>query len=101
MIKTAKVVSDQSKDDEIGLYNTVEVYFEEDDETETYKIVSSIRGDSLKGLISSESPLGRALLGHKVGDRVHVRINEKAGYDVIVKRIDKTEDDGTEALRTY
>ena len=68
MIRTAKVVSDESKDDEVGLYNTVDVYFEDDDETETYKIVTTIRGNSLKGLISSESPLGRALLGHKVGD---------------------------------
>ena len=75
MIRTAKVVSDESKDDEVGLYNTVDVYFEDDDETETYKIVTTIRGNSLKGLISSESPLGRALLGHKVGDRVHVQVN--------------------------
>ena len=89
MIRTAKVVSDESKDDEVGLYNTVDVYFEDDDETETYKIVTTIRGNSLKGLISSESPLGRALLGHKVGDRVHVQVNDKAGYDVIIKRLGK------------
>lgn len=101
VIRTAKVVSDQSKEDEVGLYNTVDVYFEEDDEMETYKIVTSIRGNSLKGLISSESPLGKALLGHKVGDRVHVAINEKAGYDVIVKRIEKTVDDGSAELRSY
>lgn len=86
MIRTAKVISDDSKEDEIGLYNTVDVYFEEDDETETYKIVTTVRGNSLKNLISSESPLGKALLGHKVGDRVHVQINDKAGYDVIVKK---------------
>ena len=99
MIRTAKVISDDSKEDEIGLYNTVDVYFEEDDETETYKIVTTVRGNSLKNLISSESPLGKALLGHKVGDRVHVQINDKAGYDVIVKRIEKTVDDGSDALR--
>ena len=81
MIRTAKVVSDESKDDEVGLYNTVDVYFEDDDETETYKIVTTIRGNSLKGLISSESPLGRALLGHKVGDRVHVQVNDRAGKE--------------------
>ena len=101
MIKTAKIISDDSKEDEIGLYNTVDVYFEEDDETETYKIVTTVRGNSLKNLISSESPLGKALLGHKVGDRVHVRINDKAGYDVIVKRIEKTTDDGSDALRSF
>ena len=101
MIRTAKVVSDESKDDEVGLYNTVDVYFEDDDETETYKIVTTIRGNSLKGLISSESPLGSALLGHKVGDRVHVQVNEKAGYDVIIKRLEKTVDDGSDAIRSF
>ncbi len=101
VIRTAKVVSDESKDDEVGLYNTVEVYFEEDDETEVYQIVTSIRGNSLNNMISSESPLGRALMGRKVGDRVHVKINEKAGYDVVIKRIEKTVDDGSAALRSY
>ena len=101
MIKTAVVISDESKDDEVGMFNTVDVYFEDDDETETYKIVTTVRGNSLKNLISSESPLGKALLGHKVGDRVHVRINDKAGYDVIVKRIEKTTDDGSDALRSF
>ena len=101
MIRTAKVVSDESKDDEVGLYNTVDVYFEDDDETETYKIVTTIRGNSLKGLISSESPLGRALLGHKVGDRVHVQVTDRAGYDVIIKRLEKTVDDGSDAIRSF
>ena len=101
MIKTARVISDNSREDEIGLYNTVDVYFEDDDETDTYKIVTTVRGNSLKNLISSESPLGKALLGHKVGDRVHVKINEKAGYDVVVKRIEKTVDDGSDALRSF
>ena len=101
MIRTAKVGSDESKDDEVGLYNTVDVYFEDDDETETYKIVTTIRGNSLKGLISSESPLGRALLGHKVGDRVHVQGNDRAGYDLIIKRLEKTVDDGSDAIRSF
>ena len=100
MIRTAKVVSDESKDDEVGLYNTVDVYFEDDDETETYKIVTTIRGNSLKGLISSESPLGRALLGHKVGDRVHVQVNDRAGYDVIIKRLLRNQSACREDRRT-
>ena len=101
MIKTAKVIADNSKEDEVGLYNTVDVYFEDDDETETYKVVTTVRGNSLKGLISSESPLGQALLGHKVGDRIHVQVNEKSGYDVVIKRIEKTVDDGSDALRSF
>ncbi len=101
IVRTAHVISDDSKEDEVGLYNTVDVYFEEEDETETYQIVTSIRGNSLNNMISSESPLGKALLGHKVGDRVYVKINEKAGYDVVIKRIEKTVDDGSAALRSY
>lgn len=101
MIKTAKIVSDESKDDEVGLNNTVEVYFEDDDETETYTIVTTVRGNSLKGLISIDSPIGKALMGHKVGDRVYVAINANAGYYVEIKRITNTEDDGSVELRKF
>ena len=100
MIKTAQVVTDDSKEDEIGLYNTVDLYFE-DDEIETYKLVTTVRGNSIKGLISSESPLGRAVMGHKVGDRVYVKISDKAGYYVVVKRLENTKDDGSDQLRSY
>lgn len=101
MIKTAQIVSDESREDEIGLYNTVDLYFEDDDEVETYKLVTTVRGNSMKGLISSESPLGSAIMGHRVGDRVYVRINEKAGYYVVVKRLENTTDDGSDKLRSY
>lgn len=100
-IRTAKIISDDSKEDEVGLNNTVTVYFVEDDETETYRLVTTIRGNSLKNIISIDSPLGKALLGHKVNDTVHVQINDKAGYDVIIKQIENTVDDGTDALRSY
>ena len=72
MLKTAKIISDESKEDEVGINNTVTLYFEEDDETEVYKLVTSIRGDSLDGRISIESPIGKAILGHKAGDRVRI-----------------------------
>jgi transcription elongation factor GreA len=101
MIKTAQVISDESKDDEIGLYNTVDLYFEDDDEEETYKLVTTVRGNSMKGLISSESPLGKAVMGHKVGDRVYVKVNDNTGYYVVVKRLENTTDDGSEKLRSY
>lgn len=94
MIKTAKIVSDQSKDDEVGINNTVEVYFEDDDETDTFKLVTTIRGNSLKGYISTESPLGRALLGRKAKDRVYVKVNENVGYYVEVRSISNTDDEG-------
>ena len=85
MLKTAVIVEDESKEDEIGLNNTVEVYCEDDEEVETYRIVTSVRGSSLNGLVSIESPLGKALLGHKEGDRGFIKLNDDFGYYVIVK----------------
>ena len=101
MIKNAEIVSDNSKDDEVGLNNTVELYMEEDDETETYKLVTSIRGNSLSGRISMESPLGKAILGHKVGDRVKVTVNDDYSYYVVIRSIENTVDDGSDRLRSF
>ena len=84
MIKTAEVISDDSKEDEIGVNNTVELFFEEDGTTETMKIVTTMRGNSLEGLVSTESPIGRALLGHREGDRVYVEVNSSYGYYVMI-----------------
>lgn len=101
MIKTARVIESKSNTDEVGLDNTVKVYFEEDDEIETFKLVTTVRGNSLKGMISIDSPIGKALLGHKVGDRVTVKVNEGYSYDVIVKAIENTVDDGSDQLRRF
>ncbi|MCD7814805.1 MAG: transcription elongation factor GreA [Lachnospiraceae bacterium] len=101
MLKTAEVISDDSKEDEVGIHNKVEVYVEDDDETEVYQIVTSVRGNSLDGRISIESPMGKALLGHKVGDRVLVQVNENFGYYVEIRSIDKTPDGENEELRQY
>lgn len=101
MVKTAKVISDDSKEDEVGINNTVQVYFEEDDETETYRLVTTVRGSSLKGLISIDSPLGKAILGHKVGDRVYIKVNDQYGYYVEIRAIENTQDDSQDKLRTF
>ena len=101
MIKTAKVIPDDSKEDEIRKNNTVEVEFEEDHTIERYKIVTTMRGNSLEGLISVESPIGKALMGHKAGDRVYVKVNDSYGYYLIVKSIENTEDDGSDKLRSF
>ncbi len=101
MIKTAVIVSDESAEDEVGMNNTVEVFFEEDNLTEKYKLVTTVRGNSLEGLISTESPLGKALLGHKAGDRVHVDMAGSEGYYVVVKSIENTVDDGTDKIRSF
>ena len=96
MLKNARIVSDRSNEDEVGLNNTVEVYFEDDDETETYKLVTSIRGNS-----SIESPLGKAIRGHKVGERVMVKINETTGYYVEIRSISKECDDSKDEIRRF
>ncbi len=101
MLKHARIVSDDSKDDEVGINNTVTVYFEEDDETETYRLVTSVRGNSMQGLISIESPMGKAIRGHKAGDRVLVKTNGDSGYYVVIKEIVKTTDDSQDTLRRY
>jgi transcription elongation factor GreA len=101
MIRTAVIVSEESAEDEVGMNNTVDVYFEEDDETETYKLVTTVRSNSLKNLISRESPLGAAIFGHKVGDRCEVQVNDDYSYFVVIKRIENTVDDGTDALRKF
>ena len=101
MIKTAVVVSEDSKEDEVGINNTVEVYFEEDDITETYKIVTTVRTNALEGLISTESPLGKALLGHRAGDRVEVQVNPGVSYFVQIRHIENTVDDGSDPLRRF
>ena len=101
MIKTAEVISDGSKDDEIGLNKIVELYFEDEDDVETYKIVTTVRGNSLQGLVSTESPIGKALLGHKVGDKVWIPNNANAGYYVVVKSIKIADPDEEDKLRSF
>ncbi|MBQ3784155.1 MAG: transcription elongation factor GreA [Lachnospiraceae bacterium] len=101
MIKTAQIVDDSSNEDEVGMNNTVVVYFEEDDECETYRIVTTIRGNSLKGMISIDSPLGAALLGKKVGDRVEVKVNDDYSYFVQIREIQNTNDDSQDTIRKF
>ena len=86
VLRFARIIDDSSKEDEVGLNNTVTLYFEDDDEEETYRIVTSIRGNSIHGLISNESPIGRAIMGHKVGDRCAVQMENGQSYDVIRSR---------------
>lgn len=101
VLKTAEIISDVSSEDEVGLNKTVEIYFEEDDEILKYKIVSTMRGDSMSGRISSESPIGSALMKHKTGDRVLVKVNENISYYVVIKSIENTGEEDTDEIRSY
>ena len=101
MIRTAQVISDASAEDEVGMNKTVTVEMLDDGSVEKYRIVTTVRGNSLEGLISNESPLGRALLGHQVGDVVHVQVNDAIGYEVKIREIENTEDDDSVKLRSF
>lgn len=100
MLKNAEIIEDEWKSDEVGLDSIVRIYIEEDDEEEEYKIVTSIRGSSLNGYISIESPLGKALLGHRVGDRVHIQVNDSYGYDAVIRQISKS-DESEDKIRKF
>ena len=101
MVKTANVIDDSSADDEVGINNTVTIEIPEDEEIEQVKIVTTIRSNSLKGLISIESPLGKALMGHKVGDRISIQVDGGYSYDVIINDIDKSTDDSEDEIASY
>ena len=101
MIRTAVVIEDRSGQDTVGLYDRVTVYLEEDDEETTFQIVTTMRQDALHGRISKESPVGRALLGQKTGDRVHIQVNDSYGYDAVIRNIEKGSDDGSAPLNAF
>lgn len=101
MVKTANIIDDSSKEDEVGINNTVTIELVEDHEIEQYKIVTTIRSNSLNGLISIESPLGKALMGHKVGETVSVKVNDNYSYDVIINDIDKSTDDTLDEISKF
>ncbi len=101
MLKSATLVEDHTAADQVGLNKTVTVYIPEDDETETYKIVTSIRGNSMKNRISLESPLGKALLRHRVGDVVTVPVSADYSYEVEIREISDTSDEEEEEIRGF
>ena len=101
MIKTAEVISDSSEEDEVGMNKTVEVEFEEDGTSQKLKIVTTMRGNSLEGLVSVESPIGKALMGHKAGDRVYVQVNAQYGYYLKVKSVEVSENGEEAKLRSF
>ena len=101
MIKSAKVIDDRSKADEVGLFDKVEIYMPEEGDTEIIQVVTTVRCDPRKGLISKESPFGKQVLGKKVGDRFTVQVNESYSYVAEIRSITKTEDDGSAPLMQF
>ena len=101
MIKTARIIEDSSKEDEVGLYDMVELLFVDDNETETVQVVTTVRCNPRESRISKESPLGLAILGKKKGDRVSVDSGDRGCYTVEIQSITKSEDDGSAPLLSY
>ena len=101
LLKNSEIVEDHTTSDEVGLNKTVTVYIEQDDECETYKIVTSIRGNSMKNLISIESPLGKALLHHHVGDKVMIPVSADYSYEVMIREIKDTSDEEDDGIRAF
>lgn len=101
MIKSARIIEDTAGDGQVGLYDKVELFMPDDNSTELIQIVTTIRCDPLNGLISKESPLGIAVLGSRVGDSMTVKVNDSYSYTVVVKSIEKGEDDGTAPILQY
>ena len=101
MIKTAKVISSDSANDVVGLFDKVTIYMEEDEEEMDIRIVTTLRQNALEGLISKESPVGKAVMGHKAGDRVLVQVNPDYGYYVVIRSITKGTDDESMDISSY
>ena len=101
MIKSAKVIDDRSASDEVGLFDKVEIYIPEDDDTQVIQVVTTVRCDPLHGLISKESPFGKEVLGKKVGDKFTVHVSDTYSYEAEIRRITKGEDDGSAPLMQY
>ena len=93
MIRTAKVIKVQEQADAVGLFDTVTIYNEMLEKEMTVRIVTTLRQDALKGLVSKESPVGQALMGHRVGDRVQVAVSPELKYTVEIRSIEKGTDD--------
>ena len=101
MIDTAKVIKADSAADQVGLFDTVEIYFEDEGESDRYRIMTTLREDVMAGIISKESPLGRSIMGRKVGDRVRVRVSDDVEYYIQIRALEKGKDVDSLPIRSY
>lgn len=102
LIKNARIIPDRpAPAGAVSLYDKVTLYVEDDDEEITVQIVTTVRQDALKGLISKESPVGKAVLGRRVGERVTIQVNDSYSYDAVIRAVEPGEDTGEAPLRSY
>ena len=101
MIRTARVIRVEGRADAVGLFDKVTIYNEMVKKEMTLQIVTTLRQDALKGLVSKESPVGKALLGRRVGDRVQVTVSPELQYFVEIRAIEKGADDDSLEISAY
>ena len=101
MIATAKVIQADSREGVAGLFDRIDIEYEEDGEVETITLMTTLREDAVHGIISKESPLGKAVMGRRVGDRVIVRVNDEISYPIVIRAIRKGSDDDTLPISSF
>ncbi len=101
MIRTAKLIRDDSAADTVGINNTVTIRMKDSGEEEVWRIVTTVRQDIMKGLIGNDSPMAKALMGHKAGDVVTVNVSPDYKYDVEITNIEKTSDESGDRINSY
>ena len=101
MIATAKVIEVNEKEGTVGLFDHVVLYNEKLGKEQNIQLVTTLRQNALKGLISKESPVGKAVMGHKKGDRVTVHVNETYSYDIVIRDVQKGSDDESLPISSY
>lgn len=101
MVASAVVIESRSEADEAGLFDTLKIFLEDEEEEMNIRLVTTLRQNALEGLISKESPLGKALMGRRAGDRVYVQVSESYGYWCRILSITKGEDDESLNISRY
>ena len=101
MIATAKVIKSDTREGVAGLFDRVTIEYVEDGDTETITLMTTLREDAVNGIISRESPLGRAVMGKRVGDRVLVKVNDDIQYYVQIRSIEKGTDDDSLPIHSF
>jgi len=101
MLATAVVIEADSENGKAGLFDTVTLFMEDEQEEMTVRFVTTLRQNALAGLISKESPLGKAVLGHGVGERVYVTVSETYGYWVEIRAVQKGQDDSSLEISSF
>ena len=101
MIATAKVIDVRQRADTVGLFSKVTIFNEKLGREQQIRLVTTLRQNALRGLVSKESPVGKALLGHRTGERVEVVVSPELKYTVEIRSVEPGEDDSSLEISSY